>query len=65
MSVLPKEFIELMTKKRELETKIQTAMTDFENHFGGAITIGDVDLLKIKTVCGQQRAVVTVSLEIA
>ena len=65
MSVLPKEFIELMTKKSELETKIQTAMTDFENHFGGAITIVNVDLLKIKTVCGQQRAVVTVSLEIA
>lgn len=65
MSVLPKEFIELMTKKSELETNIQTAMTDFENHFGGAITIGNVDLLKIKTVCGQQRAVVTVSLGIA
>ena len=65
MSALLKEFVELMTKKRELETKIQTAMTDFENHFGGAITIGTVDLLKIKTVCGQQKAVVTVSLEIA
>ena len=65
MSVLPKEFIELMTKKSELETSIQTAMADFENHFGGAITIGTVDLLKIKTVSGQQRAVVTVSLEIA
>ena len=65
MSVLPKEFVELMTKKRELETKIQTAITDFEDHFSGGITISNVDVLKVKKVNGQQSAVVTVSLEIA
>lgn len=65
MSVLPKEFVELMAKKRELETKIQTAITDFEDHFSGCITISNVDILKVKKFNGQQSTVITVSLEIA
>lgn len=65
MSGLPKEFVELMNKKRELETRIQSAVTDFEDHFSGGITISSVDVLNVKKVNGQQSAVITVSLEIA
>lgn len=65
MSVLPKEFVELMTKKRELEAKIQHTISEFEKHFGGVVLVGNIDLLKIKTIGGTDDSIVTISLEIA
>ena len=65
MRVLTKELVKKKKKKRELETKIQTAITDFEDHFSGCITISNVDILKVKKFNGQQSTVITVSLEIA
>lgn len=65
MSILPDEFVELMAKKRELEAKIQHAVSEFEKHFGGVVLVGNIDLLKIKTIGGTDNSIVTISLEIA
>lgn len=65
MSILPDEFVELMAKKRELEAKIQHAVSEFEKHFGGVVLVGNIDLLKIKTIGGTGNSIVTISLEIA
>ena len=65
MSLLPPEFVELMTKKRELESKIQQAVTDFELYYKGQIGISNIDLIKLKCVSGPSSSVVQVSLEIS
>lgn len=65
MSILPDEFVELMSKKRALEAKIQYAVSEFEKHFCGVVLVGNIDLLKIKTIGGADNSIITISLEIA